>query len=461
MPFLNRKEILQNAETDAYLRLRDDTLTILEAAVLAVDPYEAIMRSVDVEGNRLRIRGEEWDLEGFSEVYIIGGGKASGAMAEAVERILGERIIYGVINVLRGTENDLSLERISVNAASHPVPDEGGVRGVERMMELLDGVTERDLVIVLLSGGGSSLMPLPADGVHLEEIREVTGKLLLSGATINELNAVRKHLSAIKGGQIAQRAHPSTVVSLILSDVVGDPLDTIASGPTAPDDSTYADAVEVLKSYDLWENTSPMIKQRLTQGSEGTISETPKKGDSIFRRVHNFVVGSNLTAAEAALGKAEALGYNSLLLTTEKEGEAREVGAELGKIALEIVERHHPLEPPAAIIVGGETTVTVTGGGIGGRNQEVALAAAMRIDGLDAVIASFATDGIDGPTEAAGALVDGATMRRAREENLDPSVYLDENDSNTFFIRLNDVLLTGPTGTNVNDLAVILVGEPR
>ena len=461
MPFLNRKEILQNAETDAYLRLRDDTLTILEAAVLAVDPYEAIMRSVDVEGNRLRIRGEEWDLEGFSEVYIIGGGKASGAMAEAVERILGERIIYGVINVLRGTENDLSLERISVNAASHPVPDEGGVRGVERMMELLDGVTERDLVIVLLSGGGSSLMPLPADGVHLEEIREVTGKLLLSGATINELNAVRKHLSAIKGGQIAQRAHPSTVVSLILSDVVGDPLDTIASGPTAPDDSTYADAVEVLKSYDLWENTSPMIKQRLTQGSEGTISETPKKGDSIFRRVHNFVVGSNLTAAEAALGKAEAFGYNSLLLTTEKEGEAREVGAELGKIALEIVERHHPLEPPAAIIVGGETTVTVTGGGIGGRNQEVALAAAMRIDGLDAVIASFATDGIDGPTEAAGALVDGATMRRAREENLDPSVYLDENDSNTFFIRLNDVLLTGPTGTNVNDLAVILVGEPR
>jgi len=461
MPFLNRREILQNAKNDTYLKLRDDALTILEAAVEAVDPGEAIRRSVNVEGSRLRIQGDEWDLEGFSDVFIIGGGKASGSMAEAVEGILGERITNGVVNVLNGTEGGLSLEKIFPNGASHPVPDEGGIRGVERMMGLLEGVTERDLVIVLISGGGSSLMPLPADGVDLEEIQEITGKLLLSGATINELNAVRKHLSAIKGGQMAKNAVPATVVSLILSDVVGDPLDTIASGPTSPDDSTFDDAIEVLKSYDLWENTSPSINRRLKRGSGGMIGETPKKGDPIFERVHNFVVGSNLTAAEEALGKAEALGYNSLLLTTEMEGEAREVGAELGRIALESIEESHLLEPPAVIIVGGESTVTVTGGGTGGRNQEVALAAAMSIGGLDAVITSFATDGIDGPTEAAGAIADGATIWRAREENLEPSVYLDENDSYTFFNRLKDVLLTGPTGTNVNDLALVIIDKPR
>jgi len=455
--FRNEAEILNNAASEPLLRLRRDAIDIMETALDAVDAGNAVKRSLRVEGNLLRCDGLELNLERCAKVFVIGGGKAGGGMAEAAEGLLGDRISGGVVNVLKGTEGLHRLKRVRLNGASHPIPDEGGVRGVEEMMKVLDGAGERDLIIVVISGGGSALMTYPADGVGLGDIQEVTGLLLRSGATINELNAVRKHLSAVQGGQMAKRASSATVLSLVLSDVVGDPLDTIASGPTVPDPTTFDDAVNVLKRRGTWESTPPSIRRRLETGAEGRIEETPKPGDEIFEKVHNFVVGSNHTATRAAVDRARTLGYESMLLSTRIEGEASQVGTVLAGIAGEIAATGNPLGCPAAVVAGGETTVTVMGSGRGGRNQELALSAARRIRGLNAVVAALATDGIDGLTEAAGAIVDGATLGRAVSKGLDAAEFLSDNDSNGFFNALGDTLLTGPTGTNVNDLMLILV----
>jgi glycerate 2-kinase len=455
--FRNETEILNNAASEPLLRMRRDAIDIMETALDAVDPGNAVKRSLRFEVNLLRCDSLELNLERYSRVFVIGGGKAGGGMAEAVEGLLGDRISGGIVNVLRGTEGLQRLERVRLNGASHPIPDDGGVRGVEEMMGILDGAGEGDLIIVLISGGGSALMTYPADGICLGDIQEVTGLLLRSGATINELNAVRKHLSAVKGGQMAKRASPATVLSLVLSDVVGDPLDTIASGPTVPDSTTFDDAVNVLKRRGTWESAPPSIRRRLERGAEGEIEETPKPGDEVFEKVHNVVVGSNLSAARAAVERARALGYDSMLLSTMIEGEASQVGTVLAGIAREIAATGNPLSCPAAVVTGGETTVTVMGSGRGGRNQELALSAARRIRGLNAVVAALATDGIDGPTEAAGAMADGETLEKAGSKGLDAAEFLADNDSNGFFNALGDTLLTGPTGTNVNDLMLILV----
>ena len=457
MSIRNELQLLDNASSEPLRGLRRDAMDILRRAVEAVDPRRAVMSRLELRDGRLRFDGVELDLEGFSRFSVVGGGKAGGAMAEAVEGLLGDRVSDGIVNVLKGTEGNYPLRLIALNGASHPIPDENGVRGTGRMLSLVDQAGDDDLIVVLISGGGSALMTYPADGVSLKEVRELTGMLLRSGATINELNAVRKHLSSFKGGQLAERAYPATVVSLILSDVVGDPLDTIASGPTAPDGSTFRDAVEVLHRYGLWKRAAASIQRRLEDGVRGRIGETPKPGDRTFDKVFNVVVGSNLVAARAAVERAAALGYNALLLSTRVEGEARHVGTVYAGIAKEAAASGHPVHVPAAVIIGGETTVTVRGSGRGGRNQELALSAAMRIEGMDAVVAALATDGIDGPTEAAGAIADGWTMRRARAMGLDPVESLRDNDSYRFFSRLGDAILTGPTGTNVNDLALILV----
>jgi glycerate-2-kinase len=300
-------------------------------------------------------------------------------------------------------------------------------------------------------------MTCPANRIPLEAVQSLTEMLLRSGATINELNSVRKHLSSVKGGQLAEKAYPASVVSLILSDVVGDPLDTIASGPTAPDESTFQEAVNVLHRYGLWEKAAGSIRLRLEAGVRGEVRDTPKPGSGVFQKVFNVVVGGNLVAASAAVERASILGYNALLLSTRVEGEARHIGTVYAGIAREIAASGHPLQGPAVIVVGGETTVTVTGSGRGGRNQELALSAASRIEGLKVVIATLATDGIDGPTDAAGALVDGWTTARARALGLLPVKFLQDNDTYHFFDRLGDTILTGPTGTNVNDLTLILV----
>lgn len=459
--FRNRDELLENASSDILRQLRIDALDILEAAVNAVNPGEAVRRSLSVKGTHLTIRGAEWDLDRFEGIHVIGGGKACGAMAEAVEEILGDRISSGTVNVLKGTESRHDLDRVSLNGASHPIPDVDGVTGVQKMMETLDGVGASDLIIVLISGGGSSLMAYPAKGVALENIQDVTQKLLMSGATIGELNAVRKHLSAIKGGQLVQRSRGATVISLILSDVVGDPIDTIASGPTAPDETTFGDARDVLERFGLWEGVPRIVKERLEEGARGKIHETPKPGDPIFQRVRNFVIGSNLVAARAAVERAGELGYNAELVSTEVEGEARDVGRSFAEAALSVTRLGSPVRAPAVLVAGGETTVSVRGVGVGGRNMEVALAASEGIEGMASVVAALATDGIDGPTVAAGAMVDGSTLVRARALGLDPSKYLSENDSYMFFQSLGDAFITGPTGTNVNDLTIILVAGPE
>ncbi len=457
MRFINEGEILANASNETFRKLRRDAIDILKTAVEAVDPSDTIRRSLHVEGGRLQCCDAILDLDSFSRVFVIGGGKASGTMAQALEELLGDRISRGVVNVLKGTENNYKLKKIQLIGASHPIPDEESVIGVGSMLSLLDGSGENDLIIVLISGGGSSLMTYPAEGVKLSDIQKTTSLLLRRGATINEINAIRKHLSAVKGGQMARRAGSATVLSLILSDVVGDPLDTIASGPTAPDETTFKDAIDVLKRYSLWNEAPPSVQSRLQRGANGEMVETPKPGDGVFEKVHNVVVGSNLAAAKAAVERASMLGYRSLLLSTMVEGEACQVGAALAGVAKQVAATGNPIVPPAAIIVGGETTVTVLGPGVGGRNQELALGAGMKIDGLDAVIAALATDGIDGPTEAAGAVADGMTMTRARVMGLDAARSLAENDSFGFFNALGDAFLTGPTGTNVNDLTLILV----
>ena len=325
------------------------------------------------------------------------------------------------------------------------------------MMRLTSNLSPDDLVLALISGGGSALMPLPADGVSLEGVQDVTSRLLNVGATINELNAVRKHLSAFKGGQLAANCYPATVISLILSDVVGDPLDTIASGPTAPDPSTYETARDVLNRYGVWGSVSPAVKRRIELGLEGKVAETPKPGDPVFEKVHNVVVANNLKAARAAADKAEKLGYNTEVLSTFVEGEARHVGTVYAGLAKSISMNDIPVPKPGALLLGGETTVTVTGPGIGGRNQEVALGALIKIAGQTCVVLALGTDGIDGPTDAAGAIVDGASLNRAQSKDLDPETYLRSNDSYNFFESLGDAVFTGPTGTNVNDLTLILV----
>ncbi len=334
--------------------------------------------------------------------------------------------------------------------AGHPVPDQSSVRGAQAVADLARQATARDLVLCLLSGGGSALLTLPVPGLTLADLQALTDALLRSGATINELNTVRKHWSRIKGGRLAHLVAPATLVTLVLSDVVGDPLDVIASGPTVPDPSTVADAQAVLERYGIW------------TGRAVPFQETPKPGDPAFERVQHVIVGSNRLAAVAAVEQARRLGFGALLLSTYVEGEAREVARVAAALAKGMRGHGDPLSPPACLVWGGETTVTIRGAGKGGRNQELALAAALALDGWPGVLVmALATDGTDGPTDAAGAIATGETVARARALGLDPQAALDVNDSYPFFDALDDLILTGPTGTNVNDLLFVLVGETR
>jgi glycerate-2-kinase len=451
--------LIQNGVSEALRKLRGDAITVLEAALNSVGPYKAVLNNLKIVDGKLRVGNFEASLDDLRKIVVIGGGKAGGAMAEAVESVLGDRVSGGCVNVLQGTEFRYNLKKIRLQGASHPIPNNDGVRGVAEMLMLISSMREKDLVICLISGGGSALMPYPAEGISLEDKQDVTSRLLMKGATIDDLNAVRKHLSAIKGGQLARRCYPTRVVSLILSDVVGDPLDTIASGPTSPDTTTFRDAVDVLKKYKLWDDICSQVRERLEYGVKKVIVETPKPGDEIFNHVTNIIVGNNSIAAESAAEAAEALGYNSLIVSTMVEGEAAEVGTVLAGIARELAAKGRPLKPPAAVIVGGETTVNVRGSGRGGRNQELALSLARRITGLKAVAASLATDGIDGPTEASGAIVDGETSTKASKAGLSIEKFLAENDSHSFFKKIGDTIVTGPTGTNVNDLVLIITSE--
>jgi len=414
---------------------------------------------VKVRRNALEIGTLSFKLSEFRRVLVIGGGKATSGMALETEQILDGWITGGSVNIPAYTKPWPKSKKINFNPASHPIPSEDGVRGVKNMLRLVGKASEEDLVICLISGGGSAIMPLPSSGILLSDEQKTTSLLLKSGAKIDEINAVRKHLSDFKGGRLAENLYPATVLSLIISDVVGDKLESVASGPTVPDDTTYADAYTILQERGLWRTVPSSVRNRIQKGKEGKLPETPKRSSRIFKRVHNLLVGTNKESCQAVAEVFEKRGYHSLILSTRLQGESREVGKILAGICIDIRENQLPVAPPAALVAGGETTVTVHGKGRGGRNQEVVLSAALSIRGNPAIlVSSIGTDGVDGPTDAAGAVADGSTFERGLRIHMDPDSYLRENDSFPFFERLNDLVTTGPTGTNVNDIFIAIVG---
>jgi hydroxypyruvate reductase len=427
------------------LLLRRQALSIFKAALAAADPVDAVLR-------HLRSR----DFSRFQHIYVVGAGKAGASMAMAAERALGRRIAAGLVNVKYGAT--AKLRRIELNPCGHPLPDEAGVAGSTRIAQIAAQAGEGDLVLCLISGGGSALLPLPAEPITLAEKQATTQLLLACGATIHEFNCVRKHLSRIKGGQLARLAAPAAVESLLLSDVIGDDLDVIGSGPTAPDGSTFADALAILEKFALVERVPASVRGRIERGVRGDLPETPKAGDPLFRRVRNVLVGNNRLALDAAARRARELGFRTLVLSSEIQGETREIARMHAAIAREIVSTSRPVKAPACIVTGGETTVTLRGDGLGGRNQEFVLAAALEIAGLaNVVVLSAGTDGSDGPTDAAGAIADGDTLLR----NPDGRRYLDRNDSYRYFQPLHDLVITGPTNTNVMDVRIFLVGAAK
>lgn len=422
---------------------RKHALQIFRAALAASDPQEAVLRHLKFDGRTISAGRKKYSVKNFDRIQVIGAGKASAAMARAVERLLGRRIAGGWINVKDG--HTAPLRRIYQQECGHPVPDQRGVDGTAKMAEIARDAGPRDLLIGVISGGASALTPAPVPPMTLAQKQELTKKLLACGATIHEINRVRKHLSSFKGGQLAKLAYPATTIALILSDVIGDDLDVIGSGPTVADRSTIEDARAVLAKYGI------------AQAVE--FHETPKPGDPAFAKVQNIIVGSNEQAVDAAARQAKALGYRTMVLSTRIEGETRDVAGVHAAIAKEILATGRPLRAPACVLSGGETTVTIRGRGMGGRNQEFVLAAAMALDGAGPVtVLSAGTDGTDGPTDAAGAIGDSATVSRGRERGLDAARFLADNDSYHFFEKIEGLVKTGPTGTNVMDVRVVLVG---
>lgn len=436
--------------------LRQHARHIFQAGLKAVDPAASIERTLRRQDDRLMIGDHCFDLNRFGRIYVVAIGKAAARMAQTVEPILGDALTAGL--AITKDEHGLPLDRIELREASHPVPDERGVQAAQEVMALLSDTRNDDLVLCLMSGGGSALLPCPVDGVTLADKGELTRQLLACGADIAEINSLRKHLSRLKGGGLARQTAPATVVSLILSDVVGDPLDVIASGPTVPDSSTFSEAWNSLEHHGLLETVPSSIRSYLQQGCEGSIPDTPKPGDALFDKVTNHLIGTNRMAVEAAAQKARSLGYQTLILSTTITGETRDVAMMHGALAREIHQTGQPIPRPACLLSGGETTVTLTGHGKGGRNQEFALAAAPEIAGLEGtLVLCGGTDGTDGPTDAAGALADGETLQRSRALGLDLQQALDGHDAYPFFAALDDLLMTGPTGTNVMDLRLVLV----
>ncbi|MBW2738544.1 MAG: glycerate kinase, partial [Deltaproteobacteria bacterium] len=381
-------------------------------------------------------------------------------MAAALEDILGERITKGIINVKY--KHVAHLDRIKLIEAGHPVPDENGQNGANAILDLAHSAKKDDLLLCLISGGGSALLPLPYKGLTLKDKQETIKELFSCGASIHEINAIRKHTSMIKGGRLALAAHPATLISLILSDVVGDDLDVISSGPTVADSTIYIDCIKIFEKYDIIKKLPENIINHIKAGVSGKIPESPKIGDPVFEKTYNLVIGSNMEAMLAAKLHAECLGYKTIMLSSMIEGETKEVAKVHGAIAKEIIKTGNPLPPPACILSGGETTVTLRGKGLGGRNQEFSLAAATDIAGTDRIVVlSGGTDGTDGPTDAAGAIADNNTLKRAGNMGIDPHYFLENNDSYHFFKKLDDLLITGPTNTNVMDLRILLVTTRR
>lgn len=440
------------------LAMRQDARAIFRAGVEAVAPEKAIETHCQRDGHRLQVGPYRYDLSRYKKVWIIGTGKAAAAMAHTLEDMLGDRIDDGLVTVKYG--HLAPLHTVRVIEAGHPLPDANGRRGAREILALAQAAGPQDLVLCLISGGGSALLPLPGQGLTLEDKQAANRVLLSCGASIHEMNTIRKHLSAIKGGRLAAAVYPADLGTLVLSDVVGDDLDVIASGPTVPDPSTFEDALSIVNRYQIAGQLPDAVIRYLKKGAAGGVDESPKPGDKCFAQAHHLIVGSNRQCVQAAREEALQRGYHTLVLSSLMEGETRDVARVHGAMGREILASGHPVPAPACLISGGETTVTLRGPGRGGRNQEFALAAALDIEGArDVVVLSGGTDGTDGPTDAAGAIVDGETAARARAQGMDPRRHLDDNNAYPLFDQLGDLLRTGPTNTNVMDLRLVLASD--
>jgi glycerate 2-kinase len=442
----------------------DKIVRVLDAALQAADPFEAVQRALNIENGAAHIGGHSYDLASFSRVFVVAFGKAALTMTQALAAALAERLNGGIV-VLKHLPESASAEGaflaalpadFKVLTGGHPVPNSGSLESARQVLEFTRELQANDLVFCLISGGGSALLSLPVEGISLGEIQELTGLLLASGADIGEMNAIRKHIDRIKGGGLARLIHPAQSVTLVLSDVIGSPLDVIASGPTTADSSTFLDAWNVIQKYGLVEKMPSSIRRWLEAGLQGKNSETVKAGDACLNTVQNLVVSSNYQAAQAAVETARQEGFNCQLLTTFLSGEARQAGNFMAGIMHQMASTGQPVGRPGCIVLGGETTVTLHGSGLGGRNLETALGAVRGMTGVERVLlVTLATDGEDGPTDTAGAVVNGETFQRSIDLGLNPGDFLERNDSYSYFERLDDLIRTGPTGTNVNDLAFL------
>jgi len=429
---------------------------IIEASLNAVDPYQLIRKQIKRKGDTLVISEKlQIDLSDFERVFLCGAGKGAAPITKAMEELLSDDLDGG--DIIVKYEHLANLKKINLHEAAHPVPDLNGLKSTEILLNNLDHLTQRDCVFVLLTGGGSALLESLPEDIQLVDLQKLSFVLLKCGATIHEINCIRKHISLIKGGQLARKIHPARCVTLALSDVIGDDLSVIASGPTSPDPTTFDTALAILEKYEVTTKIPTVILNHLKRGSKGEIQDTPKKEDEIFKTVTNIVIGNNRLALNRAKEMAESLGFNSIILTSMLEGEAKEIAKVLSSIIREIQFSGIPIEKPACILLGGEPTVKIEGTGKGGRNQELALAVALTNIHRPYVCVSVGSDGTDGPTDAAGAIVDHTTLNRAENTGLNSQEYLKNNDSYNFFSQLGDLIITGPTGTNVMDVIFALV----
>ena len=436
--------------------LRESAQNILKSALKAVDPYNLVFEQIKRKKNKLTFQsGYELDLDKFNNVYLLGIGKGVAPMARAVSKVLDDKLISG--DIIVKYEHGQSVNKIAVHEAGHPIPDENTLKATSLVLSKLKNLSDTDLVFVLLTGGGSALFEKLPDTVNLNDLQTLNETLLGSGATIHEINCIRKHISYIKGGQLARLIYPAKVVTLVLSDVVGDDLSVIASGPTTPDESTFAEAIEIIKKYKIKNKTPQSILEVLNDGVDGKIAETPKSNDSIFNSVTNMVIGSNIVSLKAAEDKATKLGFNTLVLTSMIQGEVKELAKVIEALIREIQQSDIPIEKPACLLIGGEPTLKVTGKGKGGRNQEFALTVLNKGIERPYLFLSCGTDGTDGPTDAAGAIVTHNTLQKSELLNLNTKEYLANNDAYNFFSPLRDLIKTGPTRTNVMDIMITLV----
>ena len=439
-------------------KLREDAISIFHTAIKAASPANLIPSNMLLEKNILTVcdingTSNSFNLINYNRIIVIAAGKASVPMAYEVEKILGDKINDGLVVTKYNFRSQ--LKKIQVLEASHPLPDKKGIEAGKKFVEKCKNANEDDLIINLISGGSSSLLPYPADKITLEDKIKTTELLLRAGATIQELNTVRKHISAIKGGQVAKYVYPSTMINLIISDVIGDKLDVIGSGLTVPDPTTFEDSWNVVTKYKLENKIPNMVISYLQDGVEGKVPETLKPGNPLINKVHNFIIGNNELALAAVKTEAEEKDYNAKIISSTLEGEAKDAGKFIAQLAKEYILSK---ENPVCLIFGGETTVTVQGNGKGGRNQELCLSTAIEIDGTDNItFLSGGTDGYDGQTDATGAICNGRTIERAKELGLDAMKFLDNNDSYNFFNKLEDLIITGPTNTNVMDIQIVLL----